>query len=105
MNRLLYSTLFYLATPLLILRLIWRSFQSPAYLRRWSERFAFYGQHSSTKTTLVFHAVSVGEVHTAVTLVEQLLEKHPELGILVTTLTPTGSGRVVELLGGRVTHV
>jgi len=74
-------------------------------LRRWSERFAFYGQHSSTKTTLVFHAVSVGEVHTAVTLVEQLLEKHPELGILVTTLTPTGSGRVVELLGGRVTHV
>ncbi|MDG2176473.1 MAG: lipid IV(A) 3-deoxy-D-manno-octulosonic acid transferase [Gammaproteobacteria bacterium] len=105
MNRLLYSTLFYLATPLLILRLIWRSFKSPAYLHRWSERFAFYGQQSSATTTLVFHAVSVGEVHAAVTLVEQLLEKHPELGILVTTLTPTGSGRVVELLGGRVTHV
>jgi 3-deoxy-D-manno-octulosonic-acid transferase len=104
-NRLLYSTLFYLATPLLILRLIWRSFKSPAYLHRWSERFAFYGQQSSAKTTLVFHAVSVGEVHAAVTLVEQLLEKHPELDILVTTLTPTGSGRVVELLGGRVTHV
>jgi 3-deoxy-D-manno-octulosonic-acid transferase len=53
----------------------------------------------------VFHAVSVGEVHAAVTLVEQLLEKHPELDIVVTTLTPTGSGRVVELLGDRVTHV
>lgn len=105
MNRLLYSILFYLATPLFVLRLIWRSFQSPAYLGRWSERFAFYGQQSSVKTALVFHAVSVGEVHAAVILVEQLLEKHPALNILVTTLTPTGSGRVVELLGGRVSHV
>jgi len=104
-NRLLYSILFYLATPLLVIRLIWRSLQSPAYLGRWSERFACYGKQSSTKTTLVFHAVSVGEVHAAVILIELLLEKHPALNILVTTLTPTGSGRVIELLGGRVSHV
>ena len=106
MNRFLYSILFYLATPLLILRLLWRGVRSPAYLHRWSERFARYGKNSpATKTPLVFHAVSVGEVHAAVPLIRQLLATGFAPGILVTTSTPTGSARVTELLGDTVAHV
>ncbi|MBT6042108.1 MAG: 3-deoxy-D-manno-octulosonic acid transferase [Gammaproteobacteria bacterium] len=99
MNRFLYSTLFYLTTPLLILRLLWRSLRSPAYLKRWSERFALYSSDpASDKVDIAFHAVSVGEVHAAVPLINLLLDKQPSLRILVSTSTPTGSSRVTDLL-------
>lgn len=105
MNRVTYSLLFYLATPLLFLRLLWRSLRSPAYLKRWAERFALYGSGRPGKADVVFHAVSVGEVHAAVPLIDLLLATNPALGILVTTMTPTGSARVGAMLGDRVQHV
>ena len=104
-NRFTYSFLFYLATPLLILRLLWRGLRAPAYLKRWSERFAFYGNKTNEQATIVFHAVSVGEVHAAVPLINQLIESQPDLSVLVTTSTPTGSSRVREMLGDNVEHV
>ena len=86
-------------TPLLILRLLWRSLRSPAYLKRWSERFALYSSNpASDKVDIVFHAVSVGEVHAAVPLINLLLDKQPSLRVLVSTSTPTGSSRVTDLL-------
>lgn len=54
---------------------------------------------------MVFHAVSVGEVHAAIALIRQLQSLSPQLNILVTTSTPTGSARVTELLGDTVRHV
>lgn len=105
MNRFFYSCLLYLSTPLLLLRLLWRSLRSPAYLQRWSERFAFHGSIKTESTQLVFHAVSVGEVHAAIPLIRRLLVEQPGLNILVTTSTPTGSARVTELLGDEVNHV
>ena len=106
MNRTAYSCLLYLSTPLLLLRLLWRSLRSPAYLQRWSERFAFYsGSKKQHRTSLVFHAVSVGEVHAVIPLISQLLANDSGLEILVTTSTPTGSARVSELLGNKVQHV
>ena len=106
MNRFTYSIIFYLATPLIILRLLWLAIRSPAYLKRWSERFAYYSSKNTPgKVELVFHAVSLGEVHAAVPLINRLLENMPELRILVTTSTPTGSARVKELLNNKVAHV
>lgn len=106
MNRTAYSCLLYLSTPLLLLRLLWRSLRSPAYLQRWSERFAFYsGSKKENRTSLVFHAVSVGEVHAVIPLISHLLVDDCDLQILVTTSTPTGSARVSELLGDKVQHV
>jgi len=49
---------------------------------------------------LWIHAVSVGEVAVAATLVRGL---EPSLPILVTTITPTGQDRAQKLLGGRAT--
>ena len=104
MNRLTYSALFYLATPLILLRLLRRSLRVPEYRRRWRERFAYYGDTDNSAVDVVFHAVSVGEVHAAVPLVRQLMVQNPALRILVTTTTPTGSARVNALLDG-VHHV
>ena len=35
----IYSLLFYLLTPLILLRLLWRGQKAPEYRQRWAERF------------------------------------------------------------------
>lgn len=48
------------------------------------------------------HAVSLGEVNAVSPLLETLIDQG--LSILVTTMTPTGSGRVEHLYTGKVVH-
>ncbi len=50
------------------------------------------------------HAVSVGEAATAVPLVEAITRRWPQLGIVMTTVTPTGARIVADRLAGRVVH-
>jgi len=42
MARHLYSIVFYISLPLILLRLLWRSFKAPAYRQGIGERFGFY---------------------------------------------------------------
>lgn len=100
----LYTAILYLATPLILLRLLWAGRRNRAYWRRWSERFGFY-RVAPAAGGIWLHAVSVGEVIAALPLVERLLAHHPDLPVTVTTMTPTGSERVRALLGDRVHHV
>lgn len=103
MNRLTYSLLLYLLSPLILLRLLWRSLRAPAYRQRWRERFGLY-RGRSPEVTVWLHAVSVGEFIAAIPLIHALREEVPAEKILVTTMTPTGSARVVESFGGEIQH-
>ena len=103
MMRHLYSGLMYLLTPLLLFRLLMRGRKAPAYLTRWGERFGFYGKQP--QTVIWFHTVSVGEAEAAFPLINEVASRFPDLDILVTTTTPTGSARVKAFLGQRVSHV
>ncbi|HTR01004.1 MAG TPA: lipid IV(A) 3-deoxy-D-manno-octulosonic acid transferase [Candidatus Acidoferrum sp.] len=105
MTRLLYSLLTLLALPLIFVRLWWRGRRNPAYRLRWRERLGGYVTPPLSQSCVVFHAVSVGEVHAAVPLVESFLRQHPQQSVVITTTTPTGSARVNELFGTRVHHV
>lgn len=108
MNRRFYNIAFYLIMPLILLRLLWMSVQQPAYARRWTERFGLVTRTlaaRSEKQWIWVHAVSVGETMAAEPLIRRLRAQHPEYGILVTTMTPTGSERVRELFGEEVCHV
>lgn len=100
----LYSVALYLLAPITVYHLIWRGLRQPAYFLRWQERYAFYGDRPALRTLWV-HAVSVGEVNAAVPLVNALRRTRPDLRLLVTTITPTGSERVQALWGGAVEHV
>lgn len=100
----LYTLLFYLILPFVILRLLWRSLRVPQYRLRLTERFGLFAPFSIQQSLWV-HAVSVGEVQAAEQLIKQLQQRHPDLPVVITTTTPTGSERVRKLFGDRVHHV
>ena len=103
MMRFVYSLIFYLATPLILLRLLWRARKQPAYLQQLGERFGFYG--AKPKQPLIWvHAVSVGETRAAQPLIEALQARWPDHGILLTCMTPTGRAAGLEVYGERVTQ-
>lgn len=100
----LYTLLLYALLPVILLRLLWRSYKTPAYSRGWKERFGRFPA-PGIRDSLWIHAVSVGEVQAAAPLIKQLLERHPEIPLVVTTTTPTGAERLRELFGEEVHHV
>jgi 3-deoxy-D-manno-octulosonic-acid transferase len=102
--RLLYSTLFYAITPLLLGRLTWRGRKLPSYRKRWRERFALYG-FPPEPNLVWFHAVSVGEVEAALPIIHSFRARYPSYGLLVTCTTPTGSARIKAVLGNSVRHI
>ena len=102
--RKLYTSLLYCAIPFLLLRLLWRSLQDPSYRKRWRERFG-YVANPPKQCDILIHAVSVGEVVTAILLIKRLLDQDKTKKIVVTTTTPTGSARVQKNLGKAVFHV
>jgi 3-deoxy-D-manno-octulosonic-acid transferase len=99
-----YTLLLYLFAPFIILRLVWRGLRAPDYWRRWPERFGTI-EPPLGQQVIWIHAVSVGEVQAAEPVIRALLEQRPEHSILVTTVTPTGSARVVDMFGNDVAHV
>lgn len=102
--RLLYTCLFYVLLPYILLRLLWRSFAAPAYAKRWAERFGFFTPLVTDKTVVWLHTVSVGEFLAALPLIRQL-QSDSRLQLVITTTTPTGSERVRGALGDSVFHV
>ncbi len=100
--RFIYTFLFYLILPLVLLRLLWRGLRARAYWQRWLERFGFFPPLLVQQSVWI-HAVSMGEVQAAVPLIKALQSRFSS--ILVTTMTPTGSQRVREIFGDSVLHV
>lgn len=102
--RFFYTLALYCALPVLLLRLAVRGLRYGDYHRRWHERFGFIRAPERTRGMWV-HAVSLGEVNAAEPLIQEMMRRHPDLPMLVTTGTPTGSDRVRQLFGKRVFHV
>jgi 3-deoxy-D-manno-octulosonic-acid transferase len=90
--RWLYVLLAYLLAPLIVGVMLWRGLKDRSYWQHFDERFGF-GRAPFAGESLWVHAVSVGEVQAAAALVGALRERHPELPIVLTTVTPTGAER------------
>lgn len=104
--RLIYSLAWWLGMPLVLWRLWRRGRDEPGYRANIGERLGFYQPAPAiSMPRLWLHAVSVGETRAAQPLVEALLERYPDHGILLTHMTPTGraTGRALfEQYGDRV---
>lgn len=102
--RAFYSLLHYLLVPLVILYLVWRGLKSRAYWDSWSERFGYGPNIVTSNEAIWIHAVSVGEVQAAAPLVRALLERHHDRPLVITTTTPTGKARTIQMFGEQVLH-
>lgn len=106
MARILYTFVYFLALPVIVLRLWVRGIKLPSYRKRMCERFGSIDERQTerlNKKTVWIHTVSVGEFIAAKPLIDKLLS-HAELAIVITTTTPTGSQQVVNCYGSKVYH-
>jgi 3-deoxy-D-manno-octulosonic-acid transferase len=85
-----YTLMWCLALPLVLMRLWWRGRKEPGYRQHWRERLGFYGTRGAARHTLWVHAVSVGETRAAEPLIDALMLAWPETRIVLTHMTPTG---------------
>ncbi len=84
---------------------MWKGLKFPAYKKRWQERLSIFSFPQLATAPIWIHTVSVGEFIAAIPLIKQLQKRYPEVPLLVTTMTPTGSDRVRAVLGESVQHV
>lgn len=97
--RLLYNILAYICMPILFFRLWWRSRHVPARWQRWQQRC---GYSPELKECIWIHAVSLGETIAAMPLIKKILAAYPQIPVLVTNMTLTGSEQVTKQLGDTV---
>ncbi|MCW5296923.1 3-deoxy-D-manno-octulosonic acid transferase [Herbaspirillum lusitanum] len=90
--RLLYSALWWIGLPFVLLRLWRRGRKEPGYRQHIGERLGFYDQfrQRALSPLIWVHAVSVGETRAAQPLIEALLQTYPQHTILLTHMTATG---------------
>ncbi len=74
------------------------------YGRHLAQRFGRLGDGLPPEPRCWVHAVSVGESAVAVPLVEGIRRRWPELGIVVSTITPTGARIVADRLATAAVH-
>ncbi len=101
--RYLYSLILSLALPFLFVRLWWRSRHNNDYRKRWNERLGSF-PHAIPSGGIWLHAVSLGEAIAATPLIKILLVDYPNIPIIVTSMTPTGSAYINSHFKDRVFH-
>jgi 3-deoxy-D-manno-octulosonic-acid transferase len=102
MARALYTLLWWIALPLIPLRLWYRGLREPGYLAHIGERFGRYHAPPPAGEVVWVHAVSVGETRAAAPLVDRLLRERPGRAIVLTCMTAAGRATGASLYGDRV---
>ncbi len=102
--RTLYSLLWHLFLPVVLIHLTFKTRRLSAYATRWRERVGIYNV-DIYPNVIWLHACSVGEVEASIPLIHALQKHHPALSFLVTTTTPTGSCRIIDEFGNTIQHV
>ncbi len=98
----LYRLVLLALTPLVFIYTVYRSFKDG--------KFIYFLQRlglclPDLKSVLWFHCASVGEVNTAISLIQKFREKHPTLPILVSTNTPTGKEVLLKYKIDHLSHI
>ena len=92
---LLYLLLAIAISPMVIYRVI----RHKRYRTGWSQRFGKVIRKSPDKKCIWLHAVSVGEVNAAKTIIRELQTKFRDFEIVISTTTDTGFARASALFG------
>lgn len=96
--------LVYLLTALVISPLaIYRVIRHQRYRSGWAQRLGKITRKSPRKRCVWLHAVSVGEVNAARTIVKELQSRFTDFEIIISTTTDTGFARARALFGKDMT--
>ena len=82
--------------------LIYRVIRHKRYRTGWLQRFGRIERQNPSKKCIWLHAVSVGEVNAAKTVVEELENRFSDFEILMSTTTDTGFARATTIFGQRL---
>jgi 3-deoxy-D-manno-octulosonic-acid transferase len=98
----LYQILQLASIPAVVLYLLYRGIRDRRYFEHLVERLGFLpGTYESTGSGAIwFHAVSVGEVLTAVPLIRRLRSERPQVRVYLSTTTLAGRASAEQKLEG-----
>lgn len=91
--------LYLLAVFLISPKIIYRVIRQKRYRTGWSQRLGTISRRLPQNKCIWIHAVSVGEVNAAKTLIEQLKESFSDYEIVISSTTDTGLARATEIYG------
>ncbi len=82
---------------------VYRRLRHDRYRQGWAQRFGNVSRKDPQRKCIWLHAVSVGEVNAAKTLVAEIEKRFADFEIVVSTTTDTGFARATALFGDRWT--
>ena len=97
--RILIDFVYLLAAAVISPVLIYRLIRYRRYRTGWAQRFGKITRRNTGKKCIWLHAVSVGEVNAARTIIEELEKRFADFEIVVSTTTDTGFARATYLFG------
>jgi len=77
--------------------IVYRAIRHGRYRAGWAERFGKVSRRSLEKKCIWLHAVSVGEVNAAKTIIKELETRFSDFEIVISTTTDTGFARATSL--------
>ncbi|MHC4546384.1 MAG: 3-deoxy-D-manno-octulosonic acid transferase, partial [Planctomycetota bacterium] len=97
--RILIDLIYLLAAAAFSPILIYRAIRYNRYRAGWNQRFGIINRKHPEKKCIWLHAVSVGEVNAAKTIVEELKNTFLDFEIVISTTTDTGFARATNIFG------
>jgi 3-deoxy-D-manno-octulosonic-acid transferase len=79
--------------------LLYRRLRFGRYRQGWSQRFGRIDRKDPAKKCIWIHAVSLGEINAARSVIDQLAARFPGYEIAISTTTDTGNARAIALFG------
>jgi len=77
--------------------IVYRAIRHGRYRTGWAQRFGKISRRNPEKKCIWIHAVSVGEVNAAMTIVRELEERFADFEIVISTTTDTGFAQANNL--------
>ncbi|MHC4570646.1 MAG: 3-deoxy-D-manno-octulosonic acid transferase [Planctomycetota bacterium] len=98
--RIVIDVIYLLVALALIPMVLYRMVRYKRYRAGWSHRFGgIFRKDPALKKCIWLHAVSVGEVNAAKTIVREIENKFSDFEIVITATTDTGFARATEIFG------
>jgi len=97
--RLLLDLLYLLAGAAYSPVIVYRAIRHGRYRAGWAQRFGKVSRRNPAKKCIWLHAVSVGEVNAAKTIIEELESRFGKFEVVISTTTDTGFARAKRVFG------